>query len=83
MTGRIETLVAADFGPGLSGVQPDLDTLVTRLGDAVIEVTSSTRPHWRTGEPQPVHRVRFDTARLRNTDAHGIGFRTGFVVHIE
>jgi len=79
---RTETLVAVDFGPS-GGRVPDVDRLASGIGGAAVSFTTASQPHWRTGEPQIVHRVVFDADRLRNTEAHGIGYRCGFVVHIE
>lgn len=76
------TLVAVDCGP-TQGVTPNFDHLVSRLGDAVIGIVTGTEPHWKTGAPQTVHRIELDANRLRNTEAHGIGYRCAFLVHID
>ena len=77
--GRVETLVALDYGRNLG-----LQELLRRLGDAVVSVESTQVPD--ACKPEVIrdrHAIRFDTGLLRNTEAHGIGFHCGFVVHVE
>lgn len=80
---NVRTLVALDFGADRSGNAPDLDRLRDRIGAALIDVATDEVPHWRTGEPQTRHLVRFDADELRDTHAHGIGCAAGFVCHLE
>jgi hypothetical protein len=77
--GHVETLVAVEWDSRHLG----LDELVARLrkyaGEAaVLVVTTELRSDGRTE-----HRIEFDTGLIRNTDAHGIGYRCGFVVNVE
>lgn len=72
--GRVETLVAIEWDSRNVGV----DELIRQLGDAFLSVETTVREDGRKR-----HALRFDTGLLRNTEAHGKGFRCGFVVHIE
>ena len=72
-------LVAIDYdNAGL-----DISVLTKRLGAAVLSVTRTMEPRHRTGELMPVYRIRLDGNLLRNTEAHGIGYRSGYIVNNE
>jgi len=80
---NLQTVVALDLGP-VQGVTPDVDRLVERMGDAVVDVITLTIPDPRSGRDGTVteHRVNFDADRLRNTEANGMAYRLGFVAHV-
>lgn len=73
-------LVAVDWdNDGL-----DISHVTQRMpADSIIAVLSAEQPHWKTGAPQPVHRILFDATQIRDTEVHGIGYRFGFLVTIE
>lgn len=76
---RIEILKATEW----PGMDHDLDRLLGMMGEHVVSIEHTTEPHWQTGEPLPVHRIRFDASQLRDTHAHGMGYRCGFQVGLE
>lgn len=79
---NIQVLSAMDFGPN-GAVVPDLDALVSAMGDAVLRVVTHEVPHWKDADRKVVeHLVVFDAGILRNTEAHGMGYRRGFVVSV-
>ena len=73
--GRHEILHATDMGDRTVS----LDDLIARIGPAFVKYE---RGQDRTGKDRTVHLITFDTSILRNTEAHGMGYRAGFVVHI-
>lgn len=79
--GRVETLVAVEWD---DRVLVTVEGLIERLrqhagaDEAVRDVVTHVR-----GDGRPEHRVAIDTGLIRNTEAHGVGYRCGFVVHIE
>ena len=73
----LNVLHATDWD-GTGQVQPILDF----LGEDLISHETGSQPHWQTGEPQTVHTFTF-SRDTRNTHAHGVGFRAGFVVNCE
>jgi len=79
-------LVCLDWD-GVTDVGRRLDTLRTRLGSAVLaEVTDTVDVPTHVGnERRTVTRYTFtlDGNQLRNTHAHDLGCRFGFVVHTE
>ncbi|HMJ75152.1 MAG TPA: hypothetical protein VK507_04220 [Iamia sp.] len=81
---NVQVLSAMDFGPGRSGVTPNLDVLVADLGGALLRVVTHQVADCRRDAGPDVtvaeHLLVFDAGRLRNTEAHGMGFRRGFVV---
>lgn len=81
MTAPTYVLVALDW-PRNDGFVPNLPHLLALIGEHVVSVDTGEQSHHRTGEPIPVHRIAV-AATLRNTEAHGMGYRCGFVVHIE
>lgn len=78
-----EALVAIDWEGG-HDIQPVLD----RLAEVGALMGIQTGPY---SLPNPGgdrvertrHVVTFDRNMIRDTEAHGIGYRAGFVVHIE
>lgn len=78
---NVQVLSAMDFGAAY-GRTPDLDALVADLGDALLRTITHEVPHWRDGHAVTEHLLVFDAGRLRNTEAHGMGYRRGFVVCI-
>lgn len=76
-----QVLVAVDWENSGRSPEPVLDFL--REHDALVAHEVGWQAHWKTGETQPVHRFRFDAGKVRNTEVHGVGFRAGFVVHVE
>lgn len=77
---RTQTLVAIDWDGG-TDIAPVLDRLGVAVSHYVITTISTTS----NGQPveKTAHRIRFNTAVIRNTEAHGIAYRAGFVSHIE
>lgn len=78
-----QTLVAIDWkNEGLS-----IDRVLAYVGDALIGHDVTEQPSNSTkaqpGDTQTVHRVTFDSRQVRNTDVHGAGYRSGFLVNIE
>jgi hypothetical protein len=79
-----ETLVAIDW----SGENLAIDRVLAFVGDALIAHEVTTQPHAGTNATadsprQTVHRVTFDSRQVRNTEVHGAGYRSGFLVNIE
>jgi hypothetical protein len=83
----IQVLVAEDYRNRGLNVDDVVASLRSIGGDkAVLAVTPTERVETlRSGDRRTVKgaRITFDTNHIRNTVAHGIGFRHGFVVHIE
>lgn len=76
-----DCLVAVDWkAEGL-----DIAPVLAFLGDAVIDHVETLQPYagTKTGPEQPVHRVTFDRSKVRPAHAHGVGYRAGFLVHLE
>lgn len=70
---RYQVLVAIDWdGTG------DIEGLKAKMGDALMNHSVD-----ETDDGKPKHLLTFDTRQLRNTHAHGYGFHSGFIVHIE
>lgn len=81
---RVEVLVAVEYGasePRPLDIEPVLAQLRRAGGLVGHEVTSI--PHHASGRPMRTHRVAFDATAIRNTDVHGMGYRAGFLSHIE
>lgn len=76
---KAQTLVAMNHGAGDRSIEP----VLRFIDQALLDHQVITQPHWRTKEPNIVHRVTFDADQVRNTEVHGIGYRAGFIVHIE
>jgi hypothetical protein len=55
-----------------------LETLLSRIGDALVSYKLE-----KSYSGAPAHRLTISSAKLRNTEAHGIGYRLGFLVHCE
>jgi hypothetical protein len=80
VTDWTRTLVAVDWDG-----DANLDRLLDRIGDALIDVTTvvEARPV-RTNDvvDKTVHYVRFDGSKVRDTHVHGYGYHAGFLVHL-
>lgn len=90
MTATITTATTTkrDYSYGLVAIDYDnagldISVLTKRLGTAVLGVTKTMEPQHRTGALMPVYRIRLDGSILRNTEAHGIGYRSGYIVNTE
>lgn len=81
---NIQVLSAMDFGPDRFGRTPDVDALVADLGDALLRVVTHQLPDCRRDAAPDAtvaeHLLVFDAGMLRNTEAHGMGYRRAFVV---
>lgn len=73
------TLQATEFDPER---EYDIDALLASLGDAVVTHHTGTVAHWKTGAPLVDHRIDIDRSKMRDTVAHGYGYRYGFIVTI-
>lgn len=74
-----QTLVAVDWkNEGL-----DIGRVLGFVGEALISHEVGEQAHWKTGEPQTFHRVTFNSREVRNTEVNGVGYHSGFVVHVE
>lgn len=78
MTGRVLTLTAEDHRG-----TADLDRLAADLGDALVAVSDFERRDERTGRVIPGARLTIDSSRIRDTHAHGLACRAGFVAWLE
>lgn len=78
---RPQVLVCQDYDGGRF-ISPVLERIAKE--GALGGVTLKQIPHWRDAERIiPTYYVTFDAGRLRNTEAHGIGCRYGFVCHVQ
>lgn len=73
------TLQATEFHPDK---EYDIDALLASIGSALVSHTIGTTPHWKTGTPLVDHRIVIDRSKMRDTVAHGYGYRYGFIVTI-
>lgn len=81
MSERPETLVAIDFDGGTLDITPVVEA-ITAAG-AMLDRTVDLDWQDFRGVTRPRHEITFDANVLRNTEVHGIGYRAGFIVHIE
>lgn len=73
--------MAQDYDGG-HDIAPVLER-IEREG-AFVEYEARGVPHWRDADRIiPTHLIRFDASKFRNTEVHGLGYRHGFVCHIE
>ena len=68
-------LVALDLND-----EGDVRAVLDFLGDALVSHETGTQTFG--GAARAVHRFSFDRT-VRNTHAHGVGYRAGFMVHCE
>jgi len=72
------TLVAIDWDGSA-----DQSRLLSNLAHAGISRKESSMNHWKTGVAMQVHTLVLNGSLIRNTTAHYLACKSGFVAHVE